>query len=811
MFPATLAQAWLHAVIDMNRARYVMAALLLTCASVCLGDLNQVPLSVGAETETVLGRHLMVLEDPQGTLQLDDVRLADYQSRFEPVFVDTPYYGRSHSTYWFRLRLAFEHDTRPRLLEIAYPHLRNITLYEQINDGPFRTVESGYAVERDSSTNPCLRFCFLTSGEKGIHTLYFRVSSDSPLFLPITLRTPERQVVSERVSMGSASLFYGAFVVMALYNLFVYFSTQERSYLIYVLYITSLALWTSSHDGLLRELVLQHYGTQASYSTHFLLTLLPVLLGAAFCNTFLKTRETMPVYHKIFWFLIGICVFNIGLILITGRIVLPNSVNMVTVVMSIAGLSAGITGWARGLKTARFFLTAWLAVIIGSLIWVFTLSGVLPFNPLTAHSVHVGALLETILLSLALGDRINELQAERIRIEQDAIKKLEESNQKLEASNRFKDEFLSTVSHELRTPMNGIVGAAELLEHTVLDSEQFKYLSTINRSSRDMLAMVENILTYTQFEAGTAVVSSQAIKIRELLDSMAAHYRSRASVHYLDFRYYLDPSIPDYVAGDSDKLQLLLDHLLDNAMKFTDSGQVRFDVSLDDQHPGERPLWLKFVIKDTGCGVPESLQKEIFDSFRQGDGSMTRRKGGLGIGLALCKRIVNMLQGQLLFRSAVQQGTTVIVSLPFQPCMAVEESRPDHIKASINPASTDVLVVEDNYVNKLVLEGFLKKLGFNVFTADNGKEALTMLEKREFDLILMDCQMPVMDGFEATRQTRLLKNRNASAPIIAVTANANPGDRERCIAAGMNDYMKKPFSQATLVAAINRWLGYRPE
>lgn len=809
MFPAHLYQAWLHAVVDMNRVRIVMAALLLTCASVCLGDVNQVPLRATDSAEITLGRHLMMLEDPQGTLQLNDILLPDYQSRFEAVFVDTPYYGRSHSTYWFRLRLAFEKGDRPRLIEIAYPHLRNVTLYEQIGHGPFRETRSGYATERDSTVNPCLRFCFLIEDEPGIHTLYLRVNSDSPLFLPITLRTPERQVMSERISMGSASLFYGAFVVMALFNLFLYFSTQERSYLVYVLYIASLALWTSSHDGLLRELVLQHYGTHASYSTHFLLTLVPVLFGAAFCNTFLKTHETMPVYHKIFWFLIGVCLFNIALILITGRVVLPNSVNLVTVAMSIAGLSAGITGWMRGLKTARFFLTAWLAVIIGSLIWVLTLSGVLPFNPLTAHSVHVGALVETILLSLALGDRINELQAERIRIEQEAIRKLEESNQKLEASNKFKDEFLSTVSHELRTPMNGIVGAAELLEHTALDSEQYKYLSTINRSSRDMLAMVENILTYTQFEAGTAVVSSQAIKIRDLLDQMAAHYRGRASVQYLDFRYHLDPSIPDYVAGDADKLQLLLDHLLDNALKFTDSGQVRFDVSLDNQQESERALWLKFVIKDTGCGVPESLQKDIFDSFKQADGSMTRRKGGLGIGLALCKRIVTMLQGQLLFKSAVQQGTTVIVSLPFQPCVAVEDNRPDHLKPSINPANTDVLVVEDNYVNKLVLEGFLKKLGFNVFTADNGKEALTMLEKREFDLILMDCQMPVMDGFEATRQTRLLKNRNASTPIIAVTANANPGDRERCIAAGMNDYMKKPFSQATLVAAINRWLGYR--
>lgn len=806
MPPASTRRRWLVVLARMSQLLSALVALVYLQGAVALSP--QEPVEAGAITEMVLGRHLMVLVDDSNVLTIDDIRRPDFERRFEPVFVDTPYYGRTHSTYWFRLQLAFRETGDPRLIEIAYPHLRHITLYQQTNGGPLQVTESGYAVGLDNR-NHCLRFCFLVPGNKGIHTLYFRVKTDSPLFLPITLRSPAEQLLSERVSMGSAAFFYGAFVVMGLFNLFVYFSTQERAYLVYVFYIGSLVLWTSSHDGLLRELVLQQYGTLASYSTHFLLTLMPVIFGALFCQTFLKTRETMPMHHRLFSFLIVLCVIDVVLVLVTGRMVLPDSVNLLSVTFAIAGLSASILGWMNGLKTARFFLTAWVAVIIGMLIWVLTISGVLPFNPLTAFGVHVGALLETILLSLALGDRINVLQAERIQVEQDAIRKLEESNQKLEASNRFKDEFLSTVSHELRTPMNGIVGASELLEHTSLDSEQFKYLSTITRSGRDMMAMVENILTYTQFEAGTAAVSHQAIKLRKMLDEVAAHYRSQASVQQLDFRYFIDPAIPDDVVGDPDKLKLLLEHLLDNAAKFTDQGQIRFDVTVDEEHKDTRDIWLRFVIKDTGCGVPESLQREIFDSFRQADGSMTRRKGGLGIGLALCRRIVDILQGHMVFRSAAQQGTTVVVTLPFQPCMTSIDLIPDQLVANIDPASIDVLVVEDNYVNKLVLEGFLKKLGFNVFTADNGKEAMNMLERRTFNLVLMDCQMPVMDGFEATRQTRMLRNANANVPIIAVTANANPGDRERCIAAGMNDYMKKPFTQTTLVAAINRWLGYR--
>ena len=793
------------------RRRWVAASLLLLLSLMggqARAGTDMAPVQVGNQNEIVLGKHLSFLEDPQGTLLLQDILRPEYQQRFEPVFVDTPYFGRSHSTYWFRLQLSFPHDDMVRVLEIAYPHLKSITMYELQDGAPMRVVHSGYS-HLDDNASRCLRFCFIVQGNKGLHTLYFKVHSDSPLFLPMVLRTPEQQLLSERIIMGTAALFYGAFIVMALYNLFVYFSTQDRSYLFYVFYIVALVIWTSSQDGLLREMLLYPSKALSSYSTHFLLTLVPVVFGALFCQKFLKTKQLMPIHHKVFGFLITLCILDAALMLAAGRIVLPNSVNLLTVAFSIAGVSAGLVGLYRGFKTARFFLTAWISVIIGSLVWVLTLAGVLPFNPLTAFSVHIGALLETVLLSLALGDRINVLQSERIQVEQESKRKLEESNLKLEASNRFKDEFLSTVSHELRTPMNGIVGASELLEHTSLDSEQFKYLSTINRSSRDMLAMVENILTYTQFEAGTARASIQPIHIRQLLDEVAAHYRGRAAIQQLEFRYHLDPAVPEDLAGDYDKIKLLLDHLLDNACKFTDNGQIRFDVTLDEPHDGGE-LWLKFVIKDTGCGVPESLQHDIFNSFKQADGSMTRRKGGLGIGLALCKRTVDILGGSMMFKSAVQQGTTVVLSLPFQYCTPTEEVQEQEIAASIETAKIDILVVEDNYVNKLVMEGFLKKLGFNVFAADNGKEALTLLERRNFDLIFMDCQMPVMDGYEATRQTRRLSNRNARIPIVAVTANANPGDRERCIAAGMNDYLKKPFTQATLIGSLNRWLNHRP-
>lgn len=781
----------------------VTLLILCACSSHSRATANYVPIEASKVNDIVLGRHIYMLEDPSGTLLLDDVKTGNLQQQFEPVFSESPYLGRTHSTYWFRFQLEFKPDNSPLLLEISYPHLSDVTLFQVNENKLLSRIHSGYG-QPDRAIN-CSRICFLIQPQVGLNTIYLKVASDSPVFVPMNLRAPEAQLEHERFLMALAAVFYGAFVVMSLFNFFLYWSTRESSYLYYVFYISVLCLWTLSHDGLLRELVLFRSDWLASYKTHFILTLLSTTMGGLFCQNFLKTREFMPTLHKLFGFLILVSAANIALIIVTGRILLPNSANLLTLFMSGIALCAGIVGLMKGFKTARFFLIAWICVIVGAMSWILTISGVFPLNLLTSFSVQLGGVLECILLALALGDRINVLQAERIEIERNANKKLEESNRKLAASNRFKDEFLSTVSHELRTPMNGIFGASELLEHTSLDATQIKYLATISRSSRDMMAMVENILTYTQLESGVAAADNHSFRVRESLEELAAHYRGRAAIQGLEFHFYLDSSIPASLSGDEDKLKLLLDHLLDNAFKFTDQGSIHFNINAERMENRDS-LMLRFSIRDSGCGVPESLQAEIFDSFKQADGSLTRRKGGLGIGLALSSKIVHILGGTMHFQSTVGLGTEVTLSLPFQPSHAIEVQPLDSISDRIQPGNRDILVVEDNYVNKLVMEGQLKMLGFQVSSANNGKEAVSMMTRQMYDLVFMDCQMPIMDGFEATRLIRQLDNKNAKIPIIAVTANTNLGDRESCLEVGMNDYIKKPFNRASLINAINRWL-----
>ena len=549
-----------------------------------------------------------------------------------------------------------------------------------------------------------------------------------------------------------------------------------------------------------------------TYGCNMIMAMGPTIFGALFCQNFLHTRERQPIIHKIFWTIIILCIINILLVLILQPYPFHSSVVVLTLLVIGNAIAAGVIALKQHLSIARYFLIAWVCLIIGSVVWLLTLIGVIPFNEYSSLSAHTGAALETILLSMALGDRINQIRHENQRIEAEAKTQLEESNRLLAGSNHFKDEFLSVISHELRTPMNGVYGATELLEFTDLDEEQQEHIRTIKRSSNDMLGMVEDILTFTQSEAGTLFQQNEPIELNAILQQLSKNLDMRCAVRGIIYSTNIDPNIPPIISSDKSKLIIILSHLLDNAVKFTENGNVTLSITPllsaktnPNNDDGTNTIGLRFTIADTGCGVPIEQQQSIFESFKQVDSSLTRRQGGLGIGLALCKRVVDILHGTLTFDSTPGIGTNVSVDLS----VGIPESQDTH-RLQPPPTSTvapgtRVLVVEDNYVNKLVISGILKKMDLAVFSCSNGQEAVDFANYNEVDLILMDCQMPVMDGYEATRCIRKTSGPMSQVPIIAVTANANPGDHLLCLEAGMNDYLKKPITHSLLAEKISKW------
>lgn len=746
------------------------------------------------------------LHDESSQYGIDDLL---QNVKMMPSTLETPSFGRLKGTLWLQAEIAANPSHIDYTLEISYPHLRDIELYWVQNGKLILESRGGYE-SLATEDLPCRGFCFyVPDAAEAPLTLYMAVRSDSPILVPMHFYNRAELQQYTRTSHMILGVFYGTFLVMFFFNLFLYFSTQAKEYLLYDVYIASLGVWVASHDGTLRDYVLTPGSWFAGYQFHFVVTLWGVVAGGMFSQAFLNTRVHAPRCDTVFGVLILVGLSSILWILITGDTFFAPMVNLLTLFMSATAIISAIIELRRGVIMARYFLVAWVSVVAGSLMWVLTLTGLIPFMKGAAFYVHLGCFFETILLSLALGDRINQLQDERNRLQTLAKTQLEDTNRKLAISNRFKDEFLSTVSHELRTPMNGVIGSSELMKMTPLTEEQNSYLTNINRSSQNMMRLIEDILTYTQLDAGRYSVESKSINFTQLFEDLSSQFRGRAQSQGLSFSSHISPDVPRYIEGDASKLLLILNHLLENACKFTDQGSIQISATRvpAPTRPLEGSQWIRFSISDSGCGVPKHMQDTVFELFRQGDGSMTRKQGGLGIGLALCKRITLIMGGILEFHSDTQRGTDVHVFLPFKLGKAVIRPQvPSPVLALNTEQRKKVMVVEDNHVNRMVLEGILKKLGYTTVCAANGQEAVNQLKDAAVDLVFMDCQMPVMDGYEATRQIRQMGQATAQLPIVAVTANSNPGDREHCLECGMNDFIAKPYTQRDVANALDYWL-----
>jgi|GEM_PF-700072 len=407
---------------------------------------------------------------------------------------------------------------------------------------------------------------------------------------------------------------------------------------------------------------------------------------------------------------------------------------------------------------------------------------------------------------ISLEDIAIKTKGVQLKFDLEDIKKQKEL---AEHSARLKDRFLAGISHELRTPLNGVLGMANLLADTHPSPEQLEYINTIKLSANNLISIINDILDYSKIRSGEITFSEEEFSLLDVITSVSQTNRIKAVQKQLEFTLQVQPGVPTVITGDKARLTQILMNVISNAVKYTDKGSVTFDVNSKAAESGVATFI--FTVTDTGIGIEEERIPYIFESFARQTAEESRHTEGTGLGLAIARQLVDLLKGKIAVISTKQKGSVFTIELPYKfSATAPASGKSSRNTALRNLSEISLLLVEDNKVNQFLGKQILTNLGFQVRIAGNGKEALEVLNKEQFDLILMDVNMPVMNGYDLTQVIRSqLASPKNEIPIVALTAYASASEKEKALALGMNDYVTKPYSPHELLHVIVRQLNLK--
>lgn len=711
---------------------------------------------------------LDLLEDPTQQLVIAQVSSAAYDRQFVPSATTAPDFGHTNSAWWARFQL-----------QTTQTQAGYLVLDRVIGGQTDAFIQSPNGIQHLAPLHghrlPVWQLN-LTAGET--ISVYVRANNGKEqLGMPLKWMSSDALVKTSNKETLIFALLFSGLVVLAIYNVMLFISSRDAAYFHLALFIFATILMFLRDSHLFPTLLWLNNTSHYFYS---------VPLALVIASGFHYWRHVNQGANR---FMEALCQWIPPFALSTVAFIrwIPHSETLLLIVTLASIGLIFITSTLEMLKghlpTRRAYGFMLSVAIVGTP-YVLMRLDLLSYNHLIIYLAQMGLLFGVLLLSFA--------QAEQSRVTREEV-------ERAKAANRAKDDFLTTMSHELRTPAHAIVGLANLLQANPSPTEQTTYLHKLLTSTQHLQSLVDDVLDLARINTKRLELKTTPMQLEDELNKLRQMFSLSAQQKGLTLLVtQLPPSL--WVQGDSVRLRQVLVNLVGNAVKFTQHGSVSV---LVQQQPGAQAQWVRlyFEVTDTGIGIPQHQQQHLFQAFfqafSQADSCTTRRYGGSGLGLAISRKLVRLMGGELEMESKPTQGSRFFFTLDLP--LAASETHLSTLPAQKDKKDLSgyhVLLVDDDEMNRYLGERMLKQLGIKATVADSGKAALQRLEQHPFDLVMMDVSMPEMDGYTTTRHIR--NAGHTQLPIIAVTAHAIEGERERCLAAGMNDYLTKPFNLVTL-------------
>jgi signal transduction histidine kinase/CheY-like chemotaxis protein len=627
---------------------------------------------------------------------------------------------------------------------------------------------------------------------------YLHVKSDGEMLsMPLVLHSFEGLMKTTSFEQFIFGLFYGILIIAAILYLFFFFGMRDKTFLYYSSYVVFIGLLQFSVDGYFHEFITPQSGWLSLHSVIIFATLANFFLGR-YAQVFLKIKEYSSFINIAFYVL-----YALDLVLFIALFFVPKALQLSYPIANILGLilllliiASLIVIYIKTQTIDRFFAIGVFFLICGFVVFILKNFSLLPLTFWTENGSKLGTGLEVIFLSLSMANLIRNLKNEREELQTLALQRSEEMNE-------LKSYFLSNISHELRTPLNAILSLTDATSNETDATKIKSNCEIIKYSSQSLLSSVNDILDFSKIEKGELKLDESPFEPVKILKQIKSNAITIAHDKGLKIKFTVAENFPELLLGDGIRFGQMANNIINNAIKFTNEGHIK--IKLDWEKINDTDIKLLLEVKDTGVGIPKEKMNSIFDSFSQESINNKRKFGGLGLGLYIVKTLVDMHNGKVDIKSQVGIGTLCKLELNYE-LVKMEKKMVSIVPAEeYDLKGKRILVVEDNAMNQMVIKMITKKwLNTVVEFANNGEEGVNQLKTNSFDIVLMDLQMPVMDGYEATIAIRKGEagEENKNIPIIAVTADVMESTKERVLEIGMNKYLSKPVDKDSLFENI---------